>query len=588
MNHEISSQQIWGFIRSSIRPFRGAIFVLMMVAIICAIDVSLRPYFLKMILDRLVDADASQVVELVATPIALYIGMYFLQTTSHRFFDYFVLMNMVPKLRTKIANEAMSRLLNKSHAYYQNNFSGSLANKVSDLTSCIPDLLHYCLYGITLQAGALVAALIVLWQVSVWFAVFMLVWALLFIVVAKVFSKKLVRLADDWSEVGSSISGFVVDVLSNMLSVRLFRTKNKELNSLNDLCQKSFAAERQLELTYAMMWFFYGYSFLVLQLVNFYILCKGYQEGWISVGGFALVVMINLSIFDCIWKIAEEFSRFSKLFGKITQALRAILVTEELNEDVHAHQLLVNKGEILFSDVKFNYSGAEPLFQNKSIKINAGQKVGLVGHSGGGKSTFVNLIQRLYDVTNGSIQIDGQNIQSVTLDSLGANIAMIPQDPSLFHRSLMDNIRYGRIDASDDEVIIAAHKANAHEFISKLSLGYSTLVGERGVKLSGGQRQRIAIARAILKNAPILILDEATSQLDSVTEASIQESLWDLMQNKTTLVIAHRLSTLLHMDRIIVFEQGKIVQDGTHEALVNQAGAYKTLWEAQVGGFLLD
>jgi len=244
--------------------------------------------------------------------------------------------------------------------------------------------------------------------------------------------------------------------------------------------------------------------------------------------------------------------------------------------------------QITFDHVKFHYKGTEPLFQDKSIEIKAGQKVGLVGYSGGGKSTFVHLILRLYDVTDGTILIDGQNIKSVTQDSLRENIAMIPQDPSLFHRSLIENIRYGRIDATDAEVVEAAAKAHAHEFIERLPQGYDSLVGERGVKLSGGQRQRIAIARAILKNAPILILDEATSQLDSVTENLIQDSLWELMQNKTTVVIAHRLSILLHMDHILVFDKGKIVEDGTHSKLLAKGRLYKNLWDAQVGGFLGD
>jgi ATP-binding cassette subfamily B protein len=220
--------------------------------------------------------------------------------------------------------------------------------------------------------------------------------------------------------------------------------------------------------------------------------------------------------------------------------------------------------------------------------IQPGQKVGLVGYSGSGKSTFVNLILRLFDVTAGRIMIDGQDIRDVTQDSLHHCIAMIPQEPSLFHRSIMNNIKYGCINATFDDVIAAAKKAHAHDFIIELSQGYDMLVGERGIKLSGGQRQRIVIARAILKDAPILILDEATSQLDSVTENQIQESLWDLMQNKTTLVIAHRLSTLLHMDRILVFDQGTIVEDGTHEGLLAKNGLYKQLWEAQIGGFLLD
>jgi len=284
----------------------------------------------------------------------------------------------------------------------------------------------------------------------------------------------------------------------------------------------------------------------------------------------------------------SEVDEFNKAVGRCKQSLMSLMLPLEILDKPDAVILKCNRGQITFDNVKFHYKGTEPLFQNKSIEIKAGQKVGLVGYSGGGKSTFVNLILCLYDVTDGAILIDGQDIRDVTQDSLRASIAMIPQDPSLFHRSLMDNIRYGRIDATDKEVMEAARKAHAHEFIEKLSQGYDSLVGERGVKLSGGQRQRIAIARAILKNAPILILDEATSQLDSVTESGIQESLWELMQDKTTIVIAHRLSTLLHMDRILLFDQGVIVEDGTHAELLGRGGLYRTLWDAQVGGFLPD
>jgi ATP-binding cassette subfamily B protein len=220
------------------------------------------------------------------------------------------------------------------------------------------------------------------------------------------------------------------------------------------------------------------------------------------------------------------------------------------------------------------------------VTIEPGQQVGLVGFSGSGKSTFVNLILRLFEPQDGVIAIDGQDILAVTQDSLRENISMIPQDPMLFHRSLMENIRYGRLEASDDEVIEAAKKAHAHEFILQTEQGYASLVGERGVKLSGGQRQRIAIARAILKDAPILILDEATSALDSVTERKIQQGLDYLMQHKTVVVVAHRLSTISHMDRILVFDEGTVIEDGSHADLLRRNGHYAHLWNMQAGGFL--
>jgi ATP-binding cassette subfamily B protein len=236
--------------------------------------------------------------------------------------------------------------------------------------------------------------------------------------------------------------------------------------------------------------------------------------------------------------------------------------------------------------VSFRYQRNRQLFKNKSLAIAAGQKVGLVGVSGSGKTSFVNLILRTYEVEQGRILIDGQDIARVTQESLHQAIAMIPQDTSLFHRSLMENIRYGKLDASDAQVMAAARQANCDEFIDKLPQGYAAMVGERGVKLSGGQRQRIAIARAILKDAPILILDEATSALDSVTERTIQDTLQSLMQGRTTIVIAHRLSTLAQMDRILVFGGGTIIEDGTHEGLLAAGGEYARMWRMQASGFL--
>jgi ATP-binding cassette subfamily B protein len=257
-----------------------------------------------------------------------------------------------------------------------------------------------------------------------------------------------------------------------------------------------------------------------------------------------------------------------------------------INDKPNACQFIMQKGKIDFKNVNFGYKDSKNLFQDLSVSIIEKQKVGLVGYSGSGKSTFVNLIIRLFDIKSGKILIDNQDITDVTQHSLRKNIGFIPQEPVLFHRTLMENIRYGKLDASDDEVIEAAQKAHADEFIINLPNGYYSLVGERGIKLSGGQKQRIAIARAIIKDPAILIMDEATSSLDSVTEQLIQDSLKQLMGNRTVLVVAHRLSTLLSMDRILVFDKGVIVEDGTHQDLLAQGKLYTTLWNCQVRGFL--
>jgi ATP-binding cassette subfamily B protein len=303
-----------------------------------------------------------------------------------------------------------------------------------------------------------------------------------------------------------------------------------------------------------------------------------------------MIFTINNWIINDMWNVTNQMQSFLEDLGTVDQALG--ILKEPLKIKDGSNELQVTKGEIIFENVKFSYSGDQPIFTEKSVTIYPGQKVGLVGHSGSGKSTFVNLILRLFDVDGGRILIDGQDISETTLNSLHRAIGTIPQDPSLFHRSLFENIAYGSENsaqtATRQEAIEAAKKAHAHKFIEKLPGGYSSLVGERGIKLSGGQRQRISIARAFLKNAPILILDEATSQLDSITENLIQESLKNLMRNKTTLVIAHRLSTLEIMDRILVFDRGKIVEDGTHEELMLMNGTYKRLWSAQVTGELTN
>ena len=282
-----------------------------------------------------------------------------------------------------------------------------------------------------------------------------------------------------------------------------------------------------------------------------------------------------------------QMQRFSKVVGTCNQALSIIKQPHEITDLPNALPLQVTKGEIIFNDVSFHYENNKPLFKHLAVKIKPGEKVGLVGYSGGGKSTFIKLILRLIDTKSGQILIDNQDIKAITKGSLRRQIGTIPQEPELFHRTIMENIKFARTKASDEEVIEAAKKARCHDFIMDLPEQYHSLVGERGVKLSGGQKQRIAIARAFLKNAPILILDEATSSLDSLTESEIHEALHQVMANKTTIVIAHRLSTLKDMDRILVFVNGEIIEDGELNTLLeNKESHFYKLWRMQAEGFI--
>jgi ABC-type multidrug transport system fused ATPase/permease subunit len=308
----------------------------------------------------------------------------------------------------------------------------------------------------------------------------------------------------------------------------------------------------------------------------------------VTVGDVVMVTALLASIQGALVFIGNSINAFTRRYGEIEEGLHDIITEYEITDKEEIKQLSVTHGEIIWNEVSFKYE-ASTVFEHFNLTIKGGQRIGLVGSSGAGKTTFVSLLLRQHDLSEGAITIDGQNISDVTQDSLREQIAIVPQEPMLFHRSIRENIAYGKPDATEEEIIAVAKKAQAHDFIIELEEKYDTLVGERGVKLSGGQKQRIAIARAMLKNAPILILDEATSALDSESEVLIQKALHELMEGKTVIAVAHRLSTLREMDRIIVLEKGKIVEDGTHTKLTKKKnGMYARLWEHQAGGFLVE
>jgi len=573
------------FIFTVIKPFRFWIIAQFLVYILWAVDFCLRPYLLKVLLDRIPVIERQDAVLQLGGPVITYIALSLLMVFIYRFSDY-VWIKLNSPLKRHIGNIVMEKMMSHSQTLFQNNFAGNLANKIKDSMSGIPDLLRLCINTFFAQFLALLIAIFTVWTVNYIFALALCIWIIFFISISMILSKHAGKLSYIAAEVRSRVVGSIVDVLGNMINVRLFTSGFFELEKLKTQLDKWVIADQTRDWYFLWMNTLLGCSFVIYQAICSVGLIYGFAQGTISPGDFVLIFTINISIITIMWKLSEEMGKFADFFGNISQGLRIALTPIEIQDKPGAKTLKITRGKIAFDCVEFNYQGIAALFKNESILIKPGEKVGLVGYSGSGKSTFVNLILRLYDITKGKILIDDQDIRNVTQDSLLKAIGMIPQDPSLFHRTLMDNIRYGRMNASDQEVIAAAKEAHAHEFITQQLKGYETLVGERGIKLSGGQRQRIAIARVILKNAPILILDEATSQLDSVTENIIQETLMKLMENKTTLVIAHRLSTLLHMDRILVFDKGKIIQDGTHQELLAQNGLYKILWNAQVGGLL--
>jgi len=327
---------------------------------------------------------------------------------------------------------------------------------------------------------------------------------------------------------------------------------------------------------------------LALQGGVFYGAILLWQRELLTVGDFVLIQSYLLGTFGQLTGLGYQLRRFYDSFAEAGEMVAILETPHEIRDRKSAKPIAVTEGEVWFDNVNFYFNKLKPVLRDFNLTIKGGERVALVGPSGAGKSTITKLLLRLYDLPEGEIKIDKQNIAKVTQESLRNATAFVPQEPILFHRTLMENIRYGRRDATDEEVIAAAKKAHCHEFISGLAQGYNTHVGERGIKLSGGERQRVAIARAILKDAPILVLDEATSSLDSESEALIQDALETLMEGKTVIVIAHRLSTIMKMDRIVVMEQGRVIAQGTHLQLIRERGLYQKLWSIQAGGFLGD
>ncbi|MGB0919449.1 MAG: ABC transporter ATP-binding protein [Holosporaceae bacterium] len=575
---------LWWFVWKTLRPFRAWAALMLLVGACWAIDLSWRPYILKDILDQLHGpVDWSKLASLSM----LYVGLTFVVALFFRLYDFAWLKLNAP-LKKHVGSIVMQRMMRHSHLFYQKHASGNQGSKINDVIHNTADFVQIVLDQFFGHALAILIAIGTLWTVDAVFAAALFGWSLLFVGGTILLHKKASDLSKAYAETKASVLATVIDTLTNMMSVRFFKGFLFETLFLKRKLKTMVAARQKRDWFFLKVFTFQSLSFTLYQALCLWLLIRGFKLGHFSAGDFALILTINIAIINFLWNLSKDFAHFTEYGGLISKGLVLVYQPLDIKDKKTAVPLNVTSGKITFQNVRFQYKGAEPLFQNNSVTLFPGQKVGLVGYSGSGKTTFVNLILRLFEIKSGNILIDDQSIQQVTQASLRAQIGIIPQNPILFHRSIMDNIRYGNHEATDDEVIAAAKKAFAHSFIKKLPEGYHSLAGERGLQLSGGQRQRIAIARAILKDAPILILDEATSELDTLTESDIQKSLRAVMKNKTSLVVAHRLSTILSMDRILVFDKGNIVEDGTHQELLARDSLYKRLWDAQKDDFLPD
>ncbi|MCF4968550.1 ABC transporter ATP-binding protein [Nostoc sp. CMAA1605] len=491
-----------------------------------------------------------------------------------------------PIHRQHIVRSLYAYLQHHSHRYLSSSFAGALAHRIGETSLGVTQTMQMLITEFMSVIIVYIVSTILLYRVYPPLAAFVGVWAVLFISISFWLATRCRIYSRRAASARSETTGIIVDAVTNLSSSRLFARLGFERLYLNEQLRHELKEVRKSNWYSERIRWFQFISAAILKIGTLYYSLSLWSQGLIAAADFVVATSLSLLIISEARNLSRRFIEFFEHIGNVANGVHTIVQPHELIDREQAIAHPITQGKIEFRQVNFSYIDGKQVFENLSITIKPGERVGLVGFSGSGKSTFVNLILRLFDPQSGQILIDGVDILDMTQDALHAQISLIPQDPSLFHRTLIENIRYGRIDATDEEVIAAARKAYAHDFICQIKDGYHSLVGERGVKLSGGQRQRIAIARVILKDAPILILDEATSSLDSITEKAIQDTLDLVMNGKTVIVVAHRLSTIAHLDRILVFDHGSIVEDDTHTNLLANRGAYYRLWKMQAGGFL--
>ncbi len=573
--------KLFTFIITSSRPFKNILLGMVLATFLMAIDSNLRPYLIKLIINE-ENFDITRYCILGVVYILSQIAM----IGANALLDWFGT-KYHTNYRVMIAHKYLDKLSAYPYKFFQDTPSGIITAKITDAFNMVPMLVFVAINKFIHFIMVLLITIMVLASISYIFVISTLILIILFFGLSVYFYRKYDPIISEYAKCRPKIFGFLSDYFSNILSVWSFANKTAEKEQFSLITNNWFKQSQAAGLFLCKYYIVHGFigAFYMVFLVIFLGYLRSHQQ--ITLGDYALVFMVNFKITDMLFEISSIFREFVTNCALVQNAIELLDKETEKVDKPEAKELNIKNAAIVFDAVNFSYEGSKLLFENLSLTIKPLEKVGLVGYSGSGKTSFINLLLRLYELNAGSINIDGQDISGIKRASLRKNIAIIPQEPTLFNRSLMENIRYGNLLATDKEVIEAAKLAKAHEFIEKLTDSYQTHVGERGIKLSGGQRQRIAIARAILKAAPILILDEATSHLDSLTQNNIQESILPLMMKSTTIAVAHRLSTLNHMDRIVVFDDGKIVEDGTHSQLMSIAGGlFKSMWEAQKDGIL--
>jgi len=585
---------LWRFVFYFILQFRTAFLIRMALVACGSVADAMLPIFVGLVVGMLATTPPGQMF-VVNGHTLLLMGVLVVLIRPTLFIIDTVIRNhaIVPNIVNLVRWQSHWHVIRQSWTFFQNDFAGRIANKILQAGDAIETGVNLSIDAAWYAAVFVVVAVIALsrldWLLLVPIGIWLFFYGLLFAITMPLIA----RYSEELSESRSVMTGRIVDSYTNIQTLKTFSTGGHEDAYVADSVIDHTVSFRKLMRTFTYMWstLFVLNAFLVVSIT--WISLASWNNGTLAAAAVATAIPFALQMMNMSGWILEIGSNIFRQLGTVRDSMETIAQPLSMVDAPEAPALAVTAGEIVYDNVTFNYwRGKEgSVIDRFNLTVASGEKIGLVGRSGSGKSTLVNLALRMFDVQDGSIRIDGQDVREVTQESVRAAIGLVSQDTSLLHRSVRENLKYGRQDATDAQMIEAAEQARIHEVIVGLAdmkgrVGYDAHVGERGVKLSGGQRQRVAIARVLLKNAPILVLDEATSALDSEVEAAIQEQLQTLMRNKTVIAIAHRLSTIAAMDRLVVLDQGQIVEEGTHAQLLASGGHYAQLWERQSGGFL--
>lgn len=543
----------------------------------------LRQFFNTIVTAVPSDTAVNNLIQLVLVIGAISLGVWVVRRSFGFGLMYFEL-----HIMRDLLDSGFGGLIRHSYNFFISRFAGSLTHKVNKFSRAYETMADSIILQFIPTLLFVGGAVVILYLRHASLGIALGLWAVVFVSFQLFVARKRQPLRNARAEWETLTTGALADAIGNHATITLFSGLKHEDKLLGTYTRRWYEAAKRAWNADEWIWAGLGLLMLTIQIGLLWGATILWQQGAVTVGDFVLIQAYLLTTFERLVSINRELRRFYDAFADASEMVALLEEPQEIVDIPNAEPLIVREGRIEFHNVGFAFNANVPIFRAFNLGIAPGEKVALVGPSGAGKSTVTRLLLRLFDVQSGAILIDGNDIRTVTQESLRDAIAFVPQDPILFHRTLMENIRYGNRTASDEEVIEAAKQAHCHEFIVALSDGYNTFVGERGVKLSGGERQRVAIARAILKDAPILLLDEATSSLDSESEALIQDALEKLMKKKTVIAIAHRLSTIMKMDRIFVMQDGTIVSEGSHADLVRGGGLYQKLWSIQAGGFLQE